>query len=87
MLLSETNLKKQGMLPLTFVNPDDYEKVGEADRVSLVGLSDLAPGKVRTLCSSSYMYLMGRNSIEIKYKWTMNLVNIHTLFRLDRYNF
>ena len=47
--LSETNLKKQGMLPLTFVNPDDYEKVGEADRVSLVGLSDLAPGKVRTL--------------------------------------
>ena len=45
--LSETNLKKQGMLPLTFINPDDYEKVGEADRVSLVGLSDLAPGKVR----------------------------------------
>lgn len=47
--LSETNLKKQGMLPLTFVNPEDYEKVGEADKVSLVGLSDLAPGKVRTL--------------------------------------
>ena len=87
MLLSETNLKKQGMLPLTFVNPDDYEKVGEADRVSLVGLSDLAPGKVRTSCSICYMYLMGRNSVEIKYKWTMNLVNIHTLFRLDRYNF
>ena len=86
MLLSETNLKKQGMLPLTFVNPDDYEKVGEADRVSLVGLGDLAPGKVRTSCSSSYMYLMGRNSVEIKYKWTMNVVNIHTLFRLDGYN-
>jgi hypothetical protein len=47
--LSETNLKKQGMLPLTFSNPDDYEKVGEADRVSLVGLSDLTPGKVRTV--------------------------------------
>lgn len=43
--IHETNLKKQGMLPLTFVNPDDYEKVGEADRVSLVGLGDLAPGK------------------------------------------
>lgn len=43
--IHETNLKKQGMLPLTFINPDDYEKVGEADRVSLVGLSDLAPGK------------------------------------------
>ena len=42
----ETNLKKQGMLPLTFVNPDDYEKVNEADRISLVGLADLAPGQV-----------------------------------------
>ena len=47
-LFLETNLKKQGMLPLTFVNPEDYEKVGEADRVSLVGLSELAPGKVRS---------------------------------------
>ena len=34
------------MLPLTFVDPEDYDKVQEADRVSLVGLSDLAPGKV-----------------------------------------
>ncbi len=43
--IHETNLKKQGVLPLTFLNPADYDKVGEADRVSVRGLRDLAPGK------------------------------------------
>ncbi len=42
----ETNLKKQGLLPLKFNNPSDYEKIKPSDRVSLVGLKDLAPGKV-----------------------------------------
>ena len=37
-------LKKQGMLPLTFDNPSDYDKVQEDDKISLVGLKDLAPG-------------------------------------------
>ncbi|MFA7228421.1 MAG: aconitate hydratase [Melioribacteraceae bacterium] len=43
--IHETNLKKQGMLPLTFANPDDYEKIREDDRLSLTGLSKLAPEK------------------------------------------
>jgi aconitate hydratase len=43
--IHETNLKKQGVLPLTFVEAADYEKVGETDRVSIHGLEDLAPGK------------------------------------------
>jgi len=48
--IHETNLKKQGMLPLTFENPADYDKIGETDRVSLLGLTELAPGsKVRML--------------------------------------
>lgn len=42
--IHETNLKKQGMLPLTFANPDDYEKVLEDDKVTL-NLSDFQPGK------------------------------------------
>ena len=42
--IHETNLKKQGMLPLTFANPSDYDKVREDDRVSIVGLSTFAPG-------------------------------------------
>ncbi|MCX7798151.1 MAG: aconitate hydratase [Melioribacter sp.] len=43
--IHETNLKKQGMLPLTFANPDDYEKIREDDRLSIIGLKDFAPEK------------------------------------------
>lgn len=43
--IHETNLKKQGILPLTFADPGDYEKVREDDRVSVTGLSGLAPGR------------------------------------------
>jgi aconitate hydratase len=42
--IHETNLKKQGMLPLTFANPADYDKVREDDRVSILGLTTFAPG-------------------------------------------
>jgi len=42
--IHEANLKKQGILPLTFRNREDYEKLDEEDRVSLVGLNKLAPG-------------------------------------------
>jgi aconitate hydratase len=47
--IHETNLKKQGLLPLTFANPTDYEKVQESDRVSVLGLARLAPGKDLTV--------------------------------------
>lgn len=50
---TETNLKKQGLLPLTFSDPSDYDKIQPSDRISLVGLKDLAPGKV----SCSYFTL------------------------------
>ncbi|HZV02368.1 MAG TPA: aconitate hydratase, partial [Planctomycetota bacterium] len=43
--IHESNLKKQGLLPLTFKDPKDYDKVQEDDRISLVGLNQLAPGK------------------------------------------
>jgi aconitate hydratase len=43
--IHETNLKKQGVLPLTFANPADYDKIREKDRVSVIGLSGLAPNK------------------------------------------
>ena len=43
--IHESNLKKQGLLALTFADPGDYERVREDDRVSLVGLAGLAPGK------------------------------------------
>lgn len=43
--IHESNLKKQGVLPLTFADPGDYDKIRETDRVSIMGLKDLAPGK------------------------------------------
>ena len=43
--IHETNLKKQGILALTFSNPDDYEKILEDDKISLVGLNNLKPQK------------------------------------------
>lgn len=45
--IHETNLKKQGLLPLTFANASDYDKIQPTDKISLLGLKDLAPGKVR----------------------------------------
>lgn len=43
--IHESNLKKQGLLALTFSDPADHDRVREHDRVSLVGLAELAPGK------------------------------------------
>ena len=48
--IHEVNLKKQGVLALTFANPDDYERFEADDDVDIVGLAELAPGKpVRVL--------------------------------------
>ena len=43
--IHESNLKKQGVLPLTFEDPEDYERIQADDRVTLLGLNDLAPGR------------------------------------------
>ncbi|MDR2119422.1 MAG: aconitate hydratase [Tannerella sp.] len=43
--IHETNLKKQGMLALTFADRDDYDKIREDDRITVEGTEDFAPGK------------------------------------------
>ena len=43
--IHETNLKKQGMLPLTFANAADYDKIDADDKLSVLGLAAFAPGK------------------------------------------
>ena len=43
--IHETNLKKQGMLALTFVNREDYDKILEDDTIDIEGLTSFAPGK------------------------------------------
>ncbi|KAG1777975.1 aconitase family-domain-containing protein [Suillus placidus] len=47
--IHETNLKKQGMLALTFANPEDYDKIQPSDKVDILGLDTFAPGKNLTL--------------------------------------
>ncbi|KAK5057876.1 hypothetical protein LTR84_011877 [Exophiala bonariae] len=43
--IHETNLKKQGLLALTFAEESDYDRIQSRDRISLVGLEEFAPGK------------------------------------------
>ncbi len=43
--IHETNLKKQGVLPLTFADPADYDRLRRDDRLSFIGLDKLAPGQ------------------------------------------
>ncbi len=47
--IHETNLKKQGIIPVTFANPGDYDKIEEDDRLGTSGLADLAPGQPVTV--------------------------------------
>eukprot|EP01118_Nematostelium_gracile_P006927 TRINITY_DN2244_c0_g1_i3.p1 TRINITY_DN2244_c0_g1~~TRINITY_DN2244_c0_g1_i3.p1 ORF type:complete len:779 (-),score=278.84 TRINITY_DN2244_c0_g1_i3:551-2887(-) len=65
--IHETNLKKQGMLPLTFSNPSDYDKITGNDRVSLIGLSGIAPGKPITMKVKG-----SKGNFDVELKHTMN---------------
>ena len=47
--IHETNLKKQGMLAITFANPADYDKIQEDDTIAIKGLTAFAPGKQLTV--------------------------------------
>ncbi|RPD42325.1 aconitate hydratase [Chitinophaga barathri] len=47
--IHETNLKKQGMLALTFNDKDDYEKIQEDDNIDILGLTEFVPGKPLTV--------------------------------------
>jgi aconitate hydratase len=47
--IAENNLKKQGILPLTFIDSADYEKVREDDKIDILGVKDLAPGSELTM--------------------------------------
>lgn len=66
--IHETNLKKQGMLALTFANPADYEKVKEDDIIDIIGLEQFAPGKPLTLT----LHHSDESEEEIKVNHTYN---------------
>lgn len=70
--IHETNLKKQGMLPLTFADPADYDKIQPDSRISILGLADLAPGNPLT-CRVSHA---DGSSDEFKLNHTFNDLQI-----------
>ena len=47
--IHETNLKKQGMLALTFANKADYDKIGEQDKLSVLNVESICPGQNLTI--------------------------------------
>lgn len=47
--IHETNLKKQGMLPLTFADPKAYDRINSTDRISIVGVESIAPQEQLTM--------------------------------------
>ena len=58
--IHETNLKKQGMLALTFANPEDYDLIKEDDSIDVIGLETFMPGELLQNYPSSRRWLLGR---------------------------
>ena len=72
--IHETNLKKQGMLALTFANPADYDKILEGDSFDLTGLSSFAPGKPLELLihhagGATGVILLNHTYSDLQIKW------------------
>ena len=79
----EANLKKQGVLPLTFGNKDDYEKIQEKDKVTISGLGQLTPGKTLTVTLNHD----GGGSDEITVGHTMNADEIQWFYHGSALNY
>ncbi|MDH3361655.1 MAG: aconitate hydratase [Nitrosopumilus sp.] len=75
--IHETNLKKQGILALTFSNPDDYDKILEDDKISLVDLNKLEPNtQVKCIIShangSKDEFLLNHSYNKSQIEWFKN---------------
>jgi aconitate hydratase len=86
--IHETNLKKQGMLPLTFADPADYDRIGEDDRITVRDLADLAPGsqvtvEVTTPDGETWSFLTNHTFSDDQIEWfragsALNLIRRRT---------
>lgn len=47
--IHEANLKKQGILPLTFSDKNDYEKIEQKDKITITNLDEISPGSTVTV--------------------------------------
>lgn len=68
--IHETNLKKQGVLPITFANPSDYDRIKEGISVSIRGLTTLAPGsKLTAHLSDGYSFEVKHTMTDEQIEW------------------
>ena len=72
--IHETNLKKQGMLPLTFANPEDYDKITGNDKISIIGLDSFAPKtqlsiQVIPTCGNPFTFLVNHSFNQEQIEW------------------
>ena len=70
--IHETNLKKQGMLALTFANKEDYNKVQEDDKIDVIGLTEFTPEKPLTLVL--HHRNGGEDSITVNHTYNKNQI-------------
>jgi aconitate hydratase len=75
--IHETNLKKQGMLPLTFADPEAWGKIQECDRVSVFGVEEMQPGKqlemmVKSTDGSSWSTMLNHSYHSGQIPWLMH---------------
>ena len=70
--IHETNLKKQGILALTFNNKKDYNKILEDDKLSIIGLKDFQEGK-KLNCKISHLGGV-EDIIEVNHTYNTNLI-------------
>ncbi len=70
--IHETNLKKQGMLALTFTNKDDFDKIQESDTIDILGLTEFSPGKDLSLVIN---HKDGKQEkIKVKHSYNLNQI-------------
>ena len=82
--IHESNLKKQGILPLTFVKPGDYDTIEEYDRLSFVNLSSLKPGKEVTCLTKKkdgtvHTVMLSHTLTEEQISWFRNGSALNTM--------
>jgi len=81
--IHETNLKKQGVLPLTFVKAEDYDKIEEFDRLTLLDLESLAPQSVHQLS----LQKKNGNSLKILVTHSLNQEQVEWFWKGSALNF
>jgi aconitate hydratase len=88
--IHETNLKKQGILALTFDNKTDYDKIREDDRLDITGITDFQPGKSLTLIahhsdSSTVSIVVNQSYNQNQIEWFKSGSALNSLAKAEKH--